>query len=77
MLSDAAHERRWHYASGMRDDEALLFMGWHSDPSSARFCPHTAFQDPGSSPGEREALDSRVLVFWADQAPAAGDGSAA
>ncbi|KAI9815575.1 MAG: hypothetical protein M1832_005436 [Thelocarpon impressellum] len=59
--------QRWHYWSGMTDDERLLLKCFDSDATVGRWgrVPHTAFEDPRTpenAPG-RESIEVRTLVF--------------
>jgi hypothetical protein len=58
---------RWFYAPAMRRDEALLLKCYDSARGgTARFTPHSAFEDPGT-PSDvlpRESIELRTLVFY-------------
>ena len=57
---------RWYYAPEMRSDEALLIKCYESaTDGTARFAPHTSFQDPraGQDPPPRQSIEVRTLVF--------------
>lgn len=60
---------RWFYFPEMRVDEALLIKSFDSktDGRTARFAPHTAFDDPNSPPGAapRESIEVRALALFA------------
>ena len=60
---------RWFYFPEMRVDEALLIKSFDSkaDGSTARFAPHTAFDDPNSPPdaAPRESIEVRTLALFA------------
>ena len=58
--------QRWFYVPDLRPDEALLIKCWDSDPSVARFAPHTGFEDPTTPPGAppRESIEFRTLAFF-------------
>jgi hypothetical protein len=47
-------------------DEALLIKCWDSDPTVARFAPHTAFEDPTTPAGTppRESIEFRTIAFF-------------
>ena len=57
-------DMRWHYWSGMTNDERLLLQCYDSQNASARL-PHTAFVDPRTPEGaaKRESIEVRALVF--------------
>nr|POE93278.1 hypothetical protein CFP56_19290 [Quercus suber] len=59
--------QRWHYWSGMQNDERLLLKCTESvtDPHVASQTPHTAFVHAGSPSGARprESIEVRALVF--------------
>jgi len=63
-----AHDpaQRWLYIPDLRPDEAMLIKCWDSDPSVARFAPHTAFEDPTTPPGTppRESIEFRTIAFF-------------
>ena len=59
---------RWFYAPQMRSDEALLIKCFDSrdDGRTARFAPHTAFEDPTTPANAppRESLELRTYLFF-------------
>lgn len=57
---------RWYYFSGMTPDEVLVFKRWDSDPSKARYVPHTAFTDPavGADATPRASVEMRTVCYW-------------
>jgi len=59
-------EQRWLYIPDLPPDEAILIKCWDSDPSVARFAPHTAFEDPTTPPGTlpRESIEFRTIAFF-------------
>jgi hypothetical protein len=61
---DAA--QRWLYIPDLAPDEALLIKCWDSDPTVARFAPHTAFEDPTTPAGTppRESIEFRTIAFF-------------
>jgi hypothetical protein len=63
-----AHDpaQRWLYVPDLGPHEALLIKCWDSDPSVARFAPHTAFADPTTPPGTapRQSIEFRTLAFF-------------
>jgi hypothetical protein len=63
---------RWFYFPEMRVDEALLIKSFDSeaDGGTARFAPHTAFDDPGCPHGAapRESIEVRTLALFAPDA---------
>lgn len=58
--------QRWFYFPRLPPDEAILIKGYDSRDDVARFAPHTAFDDPFSSPDapERESIETRALVIY-------------
>ena len=58
--------QRWLYVPDLRPDEAILIKCWDSDPSVARFTPHTGFQDPTTPSGTppRESIEFRTIAFF-------------
>lgn len=62
-------KHRWFYFPKMRVDEALLIKSFDSETGggTARFAPHTAFDDPSSPPGAapRESIEVRTLALFA------------
>ena len=56
-------DEKWHYWSGMENDERLLLECYDSEKGGR--VPHTAFVDPRSPEGgkERESIEVRALVF--------------
>ncbi|HSH41384.1 MAG TPA: CmcJ/NvfI family oxidoreductase, partial [Arenicellales bacterium] len=64
VSGNAAH--RWYYYPLMREDEVLFIKGYDSRRDVARFTPHTAFDDPGSSVDAppRQSVEIRALVFY-------------
>ncbi len=76
-IYEVAHnpEQRWFYIPRMAREEAVLIKGYDSlEDGTARFAPHTAFDDPTTRPDAppRESIEIRTLVFFA---PEAGDGT--
>eukprot|EP00756_Hemistasia_phaeocysticola_P055218 Hpha_TRINITY_DN31136_c0_g1::TRINITY_DN31136_c0_g1_i1::g.33041::m.33041 len=72
LLPNTAH--RWYYFSEMKRNECLLFKQWDTDPSRARFTPHTGFdllrslrrgQSQAAVP-PRESCEARVLCVFDD-----------
>lgn len=57
---------RWFYFPEMEADEALLFKCYDSEPTRARFTPHSAFRDPNAPtpPTPRESIEARTLAFF-------------
>jgi hypothetical protein len=56
-------EGKWHYLSGMRNDERILLQCY--DSKNGARTPHSAFVDPRTQkdwPG-RESIEVRALVF--------------
>ena len=64
--SPSASGQRWLYVPDLRPDEAILIKCWDSDPSVARFAPHTGFDDPTTPPGTppRESIEFRTMAFF-------------
>ncbi|CAN7309740.1 CmcJ/NvfI family oxidoreductase [Caballeronia sp. LjRoot31] len=58
--------QRWLYIRNLQLDEALLIKCWDSDPSVARFAPHTGFEDPTTPPGTplRQSIEFRTIAFF-------------
>ncbi len=58
--------QRWYYIPDLHADEALLIKCWDSDPSVARFAPHTGFADPTTPPDSppRESIEFRTIAFF-------------
>jgi hypothetical protein len=75
-------EHRWFYAPSMRTDEVLLLKCFDArdDGKTARFAPHTAFNDP-TAPSDappRESIELRTyLIFDSEQPLMARSSSAA
>ena len=67
-------DQRWYSYPGMTPDEALLLKGYDSAiDGRARFTPHTAFDDPNTSPdaAPRESIEVRAFLFFPpEDAPA-------
>ena len=58
--------QRWFYIPDLQPDEAILIKCWDSDPSVARFAPHTGFEDPSTPPGTppRQSIEFRTIAFF-------------
>ncbi len=58
--------QRWLYVPDVRPDEAILIKCWDSDPTVARFAPHTGFEDPTTPAGAppRESIEFRTIAFF-------------
>lgn len=58
--------QRWLYVPDLAPDEALLIKCWDSDPSVARFAPHTGFADPTTPAGTppRQSIEFRTMAFF-------------
>lgn len=58
--------QRWLYIPDLRPDEAIFIKCWDSDPSVARFTPHTGFADPTTPPGTppRQSIEFRTIAFF-------------
>ena len=56
-------DEKWHYWSGMENDERLLLECFDSEKGGR--VPHTAFADPRSPEGgkQRESIEVRALIF--------------
>merc|ERR1711924_565023 len=65
----SASEHRWFYFPHMHKDELLIFKQYDSDPNaSARYCFHTAFNDPTipvDAPA-RQSIEVRALALFSD-----------
>ena len=61
---NSAH--RWYYFPDMRPEEILIFAGYDSDPRYPSIVPHTAVEDPGSSPDAppRWNIDIRCYALF-------------
>ncbi|OAX84561.1 hypothetical protein ACJ72_01080 [Emergomyces africanus] len=57
--------QKWHYWSGMTNDERLLLKCSDTEDVVGKRAPHTAFVDPRTPPGApgRESIEVRALVF--------------
>jgi len=67
LASRSKDKHSWYYFPHMRKDEVLMFTQFDSDPNAlARFCFHTAFNDPTVDPAlpQRESVECRVLAFF-------------
>jgi hypothetical protein len=59
-------DHRWYYVPEMQTDEALLLKCYDSrTDGTARFAPHTAFEDPTAGPdvAPRESIEVRTFLF--------------
>lgn len=59
-------EHRWYYVPEMQTDEALLLKCYDTrTDGTARFAPHTAFEDPTVGPDilPRESIEVRTFLF--------------
>jgi hypothetical protein len=58
--------QRWLYVPDLQPDEAVLIKCWDSDPSVARFAPHTGFEDPTTPAGTppRQSIEFRTIAFF-------------
>jgi len=58
--------QRWLYIPDLAPDEAILIKCWDSDPSVARFAPHSGFEDPTTPPGTppRQSIEFRTIAFF-------------
>jgi len=59
-------KQRWLYIPDQQLDEVVLIKCWDSEPSVARFAPHTGFQDPTTPPGTppRQSIEFRTIAFF-------------
>ena len=58
---------RWYYYPGLNVDELLLIKVCDTDEGTvSRFCLHTAFDHPDTTPASRprESIELRVMVFY-------------
>ena len=55
----------------MQTDELYLFVCYGSDPTKARFVPHTGVKDLSvrDDAPPRESIELRSYVFWEDLPP--------
>lgn len=58
--------QRWLAIPDLQPEEAILIKCWDSDPSVARFAPHTGFEDPTTPPGTppRQSIEFRTIAFF-------------
>jgi hypothetical protein len=58
--------QRWLHIPDLEPNEALLIKCWDSDPTVARFAPHTAFESPATPPGApaRQSIEFRTIAFF-------------
>mmetsp|Transcript_119742 Transcript_119742/g.211700 ORF Transcript_119742/g.211700 Transcript_119742/m.211700 type:complete len:542 (+) Transcript_119742:70-1695(+) len=67
LASHTKDKHSWYYFPRMTKDEVLIFTQFDSDPNCpARFCFHTAFNDPTVDPAlpQRESVECRVIAFF-------------
>jgi hypothetical protein len=67
LASHTKDKHLWNYFPHMKKDEVLIFTQFDSDPTApARFCFHTAFNDPTVDPAlpQRESIECRVIAFF-------------
>ena len=59
---------KFYYAEKMDVDEAYVFKCYDSRKSTARFTPHTAFDNPNAAADapDRESIEIRAYAFWED-----------
>ncbi|WP_126173933.1 CmcJ/NvfI family oxidoreductase [Altericroceibacterium xinjiangense] len=59
---------RWHYYSGMRPEDVLVFKRWDTQADKARYVPHTGFSDPtvGEDAVPRASVEMRSIAYWYD-----------
>jgi hypothetical protein len=59
-------DQRWYYIPDLQPDDAILIKCWDSDPTVARFTPHSAFDDPTTPPGTppRQSIEFRTIAFF-------------
>jgi hypothetical protein len=57
---------RWYYFPEMGPEEALVFKQYDNQSGAIRLCTHTAFDDPGATPGgaPRTSIECRVLAAY-------------
>lgn len=70
LASHTKDKHSWYYFPHMTKDEVLMFTQFDSDPDApARFCFHTAFNDPTVDPTlpQRESVECRVIAFFPTQ----------
>lgn len=64
-----AEEHRWFYFPHMQKDELLIFKQYDSDPRArARYCFHTAFNDPTvpKDAPARQSIEVRAVALFND-----------
>lgn len=67
LKSYSAPKHHWYYFPHMMKDEVLMFVQFDSDTNAdARFCFHTAFNDPTVDPAlpARESVETRAIAFF-------------
>jgi hypothetical protein len=66
LVTTYSPAHRWYYFPNLRADEALLIKCYDSRRDVARFCAHTAFEDPTTPPGSppRESVEIRTVAFF-------------
>jgi len=67
LKSDSAPKHHWYYFPQMMKDEVLMFVQFDSDTKAdARFCFHTAFNDPtvDTALPARESVETRAILFF-------------
>lgn len=59
-------DHRWLFFSDMTPEEVLVFKRFDTDPSKARYVPHTAFTDPsvGLDAPPRASVEMRTISYW-------------
>ncbi|WGF90898.1 CmcJ/NvfI family oxidoreductase [Marinivivus vitaminiproducens] len=59
-------DQRWLYVPDLRPEEAILIKCWDSDPTLARFAPHSGFADPTTPAGTppRQSIEFRTIAFF-------------
>jgi hypothetical protein len=75
LSTHSAPRHKWYYFPHMQKDEVLLFTQFDSDPAArARFCFHTAFDDPTVDPRlpQRQSVEVRVICFFNPPTPLLG-----
>lgn len=61
-----SRDHRWMFFSDMTPEEVLVFKRFDTDPSKARYVPHTAFSDPcvGREASPRASVEMRTISYW-------------
>mmetsp|Transcript_24957 Transcript_24957/g.70279 ORF Transcript_24957/g.70279 Transcript_24957/m.70279 type:complete len:455 (+) Transcript_24957:91-1455(+) len=63
-----SEDHKWHYFPRMTKDECLIFKVYDKKEDGPRFCFHTAFDDPLTTPSSpaRQSIEIRSIAFFDD-----------